>query len=153
VASRATARSSAFSASRLPHPLTIAQTWWNYYANRTRADGDGRPIALTLSHVRSGIVRNFRINAQPFWCNTVADSTNVLYDGMMCNATNTNPAYAGTNLVPNTDGGLQLHMSGVGETDPQRKGINTYRSKNVAMLNWDVCIGFRFLRIASEPTL
>jgi galacturan 1,4-alpha-galacturonidase len=74
---------------------SAAQTWWNYFATRTRADGDGRPIALTLSHARRAAVRNFRVNAPPFWCNTVADSAGVVYDGMVCNATNTNPAYAG----------------------------------------------------------
>ena len=71
------------------------QVWWNYYTNRTREDGDGRPIAFTLSNVTRGTVRNFRIENQPFWCNTVADSRDVIYDGMLCNATNTNPAFAG----------------------------------------------------------
>ncbi|KAF7798140.1 hypothetical protein EIP86_009356 [Pleurotus ostreatoroseus] len=72
------------------------QVWWDYYANRTRLDGDGRPIALTLSDVTRGTVRGFRIEEQPFWCNAVAQSKEVVYDGMLCNATNTNPAFFGT---------------------------------------------------------
>jgi polygalacturonase len=83
----------------LPHTHPHDQTWWTYFANRTRADGDGRPIALTLSHARNAVVRALRIHAQPFWCNTVADSADVLYDGMACNATNTNAAYAGMKCV------------------------------------------------------
>lgn len=71
------------------------QTWWSYYGNKSRSDGDGRPIALTLSNVTRGTVKNFRIEAQPFWCNTVADSKDVVYDGMYCNATNQDPLYAG----------------------------------------------------------
>ena len=71
------------------------QTWWSFYGNKSRSDGDGRPIAFTLSHVTNGVVRNFRIESQPFWCNTVADSRNVVYDGMYCNATNEDPLYVG----------------------------------------------------------
>ncbi|KAJ3716650.1 pectin lyase-like protein [Lentinula raphanica] len=99
------------------------QTWWNFFSNRTREDGDGRPIALTLYNATRGIIRNFRIESQPFWCNCVAESEDVLYDGMLCNATNTNPEFAGTNLVPNTD------------------GIDTYRSNNITLLNWDITCG------------
>ena len=75
------------------------QTWWSFYGNRSRSDGDGRPIAFTLSHVTRGTVRNFRIESQPFWCNTVADSTDVTYDGMFCNATNQDPLYSGQKFV------------------------------------------------------
>lgn len=71
------------------------RTWWSFYGNRSRSDGDGRPIALTLSNVTRGTVKNFRIESQPFWCNTVADSVDVVYDGMYCNATNENPLYTG----------------------------------------------------------
>lgn len=73
------------------------QTWWSFYAagNRTRADGDGRPIALTLADVARGVVRGFRIEAQPFWCNAVARSREVLYEGMLCNATNADERFAG----------------------------------------------------------
>ena len=64
------------------------QPWWSYFATRTREDGDGRPVAFTLKNVTRGVVRNFRIEAQPFWCNAVADSQDVLYDGMTCVAEN-----------------------------------------------------------------
>ncbi|TFK52947.1 pectin lyase-like protein [Heliocybe sulcata] len=110
------------------------QTWWTYYANRTREDGDGRPIAFTLSHVARGLVKDFRIEAQPFWCNTVADSEDVVYDGMYCNATNTDPAYFGTNVVPNTD------------------GIDTYRSDRISLTNWDITCGDDCLAIKGNTT-
>jgi galacturan 1,4-alpha-galacturonidase len=73
------------------------QVWWSYYSanNITREDGDGRPVALTVSNVTNGVVRNFRIEQQPFWCNAVADSKNVVYDGMLCNATNEDPRFKG----------------------------------------------------------
>lgn len=71
------------------------QKWWSFYGNGTREDGDGRPVALTLSNVTRGTVANFRIESQPFWCNAVADSKDVVYDGMYCNATNQDPLYAG----------------------------------------------------------
>ncbi|KAI0826183.1 pectin lyase fold/virulence factor [Irpex lacteus] len=110
------------------------QKWWTYFSNRTREDGDGRPIAFTLSHVTRGTVRNFRIENQPFWCNTVADSKDVIYDGMLCNATNTDPAFAGQNVVPNTD------------------GLDTYRSDNVQLLNWDITCGDDCLAIKGNST-
>ncbi|KAK7683589.1 hypothetical protein QCA50_013427 [Cerrena zonata] len=110
------------------------QTWWSFYGNRSRSDGDGRPIAFTLSNVTRGTVRDFRIESQPFWCNTVAQSQGVVYDGMMCNATNTDPLYAGQNIVPNTD------------------GINTYRSDNVSLLNWDITCGDDCLAIKGNST-
>jgi len=110
------------------------QTWWSFYGNKSRSDGDGRPIAFTLSNVTNGVVRNFRIESQPFWCNTVADSKNVVYDGMYCNATNTDPLYVGQNVVPNTD------------------GINTYRSDNVTLLNWDITCGDDCLAIKGNST-
>ncbi|KAI0795696.1 pectin lyase fold/virulence factor [Abortiporus biennis] len=110
------------------------QTWWSFYGNRSRSDGDGRPIAFTLSNVTDGTVRDFRIESQPFWCNTVADSKNVIYDGMYCNATNQDGTYAGQNIVPNTD------------------GINTYRSDNVSLLNWDITCGDDCLAIKGNST-
>jgi galacturan 1,4-alpha-galacturonidase len=75
------------------------QTWYNFYPTYTKADGDGRPITLTLSHVKKATIRDFHIASPPFWCNTIADSSDVVYDGMVCNATNTNPAYAGRKCV------------------------------------------------------
>ncbi|KAE9400047.1 pectin lyase-like protein [Gymnopus androsaceus JB14] len=110
------------------------QIWWDFFSNRTKDDGDGRPISLTLNNVTRGIIRNFRIEAQPFWCNCVAESQDVVYDGMLCNATNTNPEFAGTNLVPNTD------------------GIDTYRSDNVSLLNWDITCGDDCLAIKGNTT-
>jgi galacturan 1,4-alpha-galacturonidase len=71
------------------------QTWWSYYATRTRLDGDGRPISLTLWKAVNGVIRNFRIQSPPFWSNAVAQSNNIIYDSMFVNATNTDPLYKG----------------------------------------------------------
>ena len=71
------------------------QAWWSYYATRTREDGDGRPVSLTLSNVTGAKIKAFRIEKQPFWCNAIADSRDVVYDGMFCNATNEDPAFVG----------------------------------------------------------
>ncbi|THH11155.1 hypothetical protein EW145_g825 [Phellinidium pouzarii] len=99
------------------------QPWWDYYTSHVRDDGDGRPLSLTLHEVERGVIRNFRIQSPPFWCNAVTNSRDVLYDGMTCNATNTNPEFYGQNIVPNTD------------------GIDTYRSNNITLRNWDVTCG------------
>jgi len=101
------------------------QAWWTYYANRTRADGDGRPVALTVWKAKRAVIRNFRIESPPFWANAVAESTDVTYDGMFVNATNTDPRLSATglNAVYNTD------------------GIDTYRSSNIRMRNWDITCG------------
>ncbi|KAE9404094.1 pectin lyase-like protein [Gymnopus androsaceus JB14] len=110
------------------------QIWWNFFSNLTKDDGDGRPISLTVYRATRGIIRNFLIDSQPFWCNCVAESRDVIYDGMLCNATNTNPEFAGTNLVPNTD------------------GIDTYRSDNISLLNWDITCGDDCLAIKGNTT-
>ncbi|THH14431.1 hypothetical protein EW146_g5896 [Bondarzewia mesenterica] len=114
--------------------LPRAQPWWSYYANRTREDGDGRPISFTLSNARNARISNFQVIAPPFWCNAVADSEDVVYDGMKCNATNTDPAGAGKNLVPNTD------------------GIDTYRSNRLTLNNWDVTCGDDCLAVKGNTT-
>ncbi|KAF9078348.1 pectin lyase-like protein [Rhodocollybia butyracea] len=110
------------------------QIWWDFFSNRTKDDGDGRPISLTVFNATRGTIRNFRVESQPFWCNCVAESQDILYDGMLCNATNTNPEFAGTNLVPNTD------------------GIDTYRSDNITFLNWDITCGDDCLAIKGNTT-
>ncbi|KAJ8082262.1 hypothetical protein PM082_008110 [Marasmius tenuissimus] len=110
------------------------QPWWSFFATRTREDGDGRPISFTLNNVTNGLVRDFRVESPPFWCNTVSHSKNVTYDGMHCNATNQDPAFAGRNIVPNTD------------------GINTYRSDQVAMRNWEITSGDDCLAIKGNST-
>ncbi|KAF5337916.1 hypothetical protein D9758_013112 [Tetrapyrgos nigripes] len=110
------------------------QVWWDFFTNHTREDGDGRPIAFTLNNVTNGVVRNFRIESQPFWCNTVSHSRNVVYDGMYCNASNSNPKFFGQNIVPNTD------------------GINTYVSDNVTLLNWDITCGDDCLAVKGNTT-
>ncbi|KAK7023893.1 pectin lyase fold/virulence factor [Favolaschia claudopus] len=110
------------------------QPWWEYFTSHAKADGDGRPISLTVYRAEHGIIRDFAIEAPPFWCNTVADSKSVIYDGMRCNASNANPAFAGTNIVPNTD------------------GINTYRSDDIALMNWDVTCGDDCLAIKGNST-
>ena len=71
------------------------QLWWSWYGNATRLDGDGRPVAFTLSHVARATVRNFRVDAPPFWCNAVADSRDVVYDGMVCVAENADERWFG----------------------------------------------------------
>ena len=58
---------------------------------RRAADGAG----VSTRARQLAAVRGFRVEGQPFWCNTVAESRDVLYDGMYCNATNTNPLYYG----------------------------------------------------------
>lgn len=78
------------------------QPWWSYFATHTREDGDGRPVAFTLKNVTRGVVKDFRIEAQPFWCNAVADSREVVYDGMYCNATNQDPTFVGQKWVAHT---------------------------------------------------
>ncbi|KAH7096844.1 pectin lyase-like protein [Auriculariales sp. MPI-PUGE-AT-0066] len=110
------------------------QTWWEYYQSHAKADGDGRPISLTLHEAKNAVVRNFRIESPPFWCNTVAQSSDVVYDGMYCNATNANPIYTGKNIVPNTD------------------GICTYRSDTVILRNWDITCGDDCLAIKGNST-
>ena len=75
------------------------QPWWEYFQNHTREDGDGRPLSLTLYETQNAVVRNFYIQSPPFWCNCVANSDGVVYDGMTCNATNSNPAYFGKKSV------------------------------------------------------
>ncbi|KAL0946285.1 hypothetical protein HGRIS_012535 [Hohenbuehelia grisea] len=110
------------------------QPWWSFFATRTRADGDGRPISFTIWRATTALIKNFRITSPPFWCNTVAESRGVVYDGMYCNATNTDPQFAGQNVVPNTD------------------GINTYRSSDVSLLNWDVTCGDDCLAIKGNST-
>ncbi|KAG6857489.1 hypothetical protein H0H87_002114 [Tephrocybe sp. NHM501043] len=69
--------------------------WWSHFQTVQKADGDGRPISLTLWKAKRGIVRNFRIESPPFWANTAAESSDIVYDGMYVNATNTDPLYAG----------------------------------------------------------
>lgn len=59
----------------------------------------------------------------PFWANAIAESKNVLYDGMYINATNTDRRWENQTVVWNTD------------------GIDTYRSDRITMKNWDVTCG------------
>ncbi|KAI5116611.1 hypothetical protein M0805_004830 [Coniferiporia weirii] len=110
------------------------QPWWDYYTTVPRLDGDGRPLSLTLYQATHGEIRDFSIKDQPFWCNAVAESSNILYDGMTCNATNTNPAFFGQNIVPNTD------------------GINTYRSDSVTLKNWDITCGDDCIAVKGNTT-
>jgi galacturan 1,4-alpha-galacturonidase len=88
--------------------LNFCQPWWNFFTTTPRLDGDGRPISLTLFRAVRGVIRNFAIEAQPFWCNCVAESQSVVYDGMRCNASNTNPAFAGQKYVLEN---LRLHST------------------------------------------
>jgi len=110
------------------------QPWWDFFTTVPREDGDGRPISLTLFRAVRGVIRNFVIEAQPFWCNCIAESQSVVYDGMKCNASNTNATFFGQNIVPNTD------------------GIDTYRSDDIALLNWDITCGDDCLAIKGNST-
>ncbi|KAG6828720.1 hypothetical protein H0H92_006949 [Tricholoma furcatifolium] len=110
------------------------QPWWNYFTTVPRLDGDGRPISLTVYQAARAIIRNFRIVSPPFWSNCVAESEDILYDGMYVNATNTNPEFAGQNIVPNTD------------------GINTFRSDRITLQNWDITCGDDCLAIKGNST-
>ncbi|KAF9451094.1 glycoside hydrolase family 28 protein [Macrolepiota fuliginosa MF-IS2] len=110
------------------------QPWWTFFTSHTREDGDGRPISLTLWQAVRGVIRNFRIESPPFWSNTAAESQDILYDGMFVNASNTNPSFAGQNIVPNTD------------------GINTYRSDKITLLNWDITCGDDCLAIKGNSS-
>ncbi|EGO26829.1 glycoside hydrolase family 28 protein [Serpula lacrymans var. lacrymans S7.9] len=118
------------------------QPWWDYYTTVPRLDGDGRPLALTLYNVTAGRVTNFRIESPPFWCNAVAESKNVVYDGMVCNATNTNPEFYGQ-ISSRT-----LMAEGFVLTI----GIDTYRSDSVTLINWDVTTGDDCLAIKGNTT-
>ncbi|KAH9476394.1 Putative galacturan 1,4-alpha-galacturonidase A [Psilocybe cubensis] len=71
------------------------QTWWSYFATHTREDGDGRPIALTVFNATRATIKNFRIESPPFWSSAVAQSQDVVFDGMYINATNEDPLYIG----------------------------------------------------------
>ncbi|KAG6917365.1 hypothetical protein DXG01_002830 [Tephrocybe rancida] len=71
------------------------QPWWSYFQTHARADGDGRPISLTLWKAQRATIKNFRIESPPFWSNAAAESSEIVYDGMHVNATNTDPLYAG----------------------------------------------------------
>ncbi|KAI9567789.1 pectin lyase fold/virulence factor [Boletus coccyginus] len=96
--------------------------------------GDGRPLSLTLYQLTRGHVQNFRVESLPFWCNAVAESTDVVHNGMSCNSTNTNSQFLGRNIVQNTD------------------GIDTYRSDGVTLLNWDVTTGDDCLAFKGNTT-
>lgn len=77
-------------------PLKLLnQPWWELFTTRPREDGDGRPISLTVWRATRAIIRNFRIESPPFWSNAVAESQDVTYDGMLVNASNTDPQFAG----------------------------------------------------------
>lgn len=71
------------------------QPWWIYFTTHAKADGDGRPIALTLSNATNGRIRDFAIRRPPFWANTIANSRDVVYEGMYVNATNEAAGYEG----------------------------------------------------------
>ncbi|KAH9846069.1 pectin lyase fold/virulence factor [Lenzites betulinus] len=110
------------------------QRWWSWYGNGTRLDGDGRPVALTLSHVARAAVRGFTVDAPPFWCNALADAEDVLYEGMRCVAENSDPLYFGQNIVFNTD------------------GIDTFRASNVTLRDFDITSGDDCLAIKGNST-
>ncbi|KAF8062402.1 pectin lyase fold/virulence factor [Lyophyllum atratum] len=110
------------------------QPWWSYFQTHARADGDGRPISLTLWKATRGVIRNFRVVSPPFWANIAAESSDILYEGMYVNASNADPLYIGKNAVPNTD------------------GINTFRSDKISMLNWDITCGDDCLAIKGNSS-
>lgn len=110
------------------------QYWWSWYGNGTRIDGDGRPVALTVYRAARATIAGFRIEGQPFWCNAIAESQDVVYDGMYCNATNADPLYFNQNIVWNTD------------------GIDTFLSDNISLLNFDITLGDDCIAIKGNST-
>ncbi|EJT99150.1 pectin lyase-like protein [Dacryopinax primogenitus] len=110
------------------------QPWWEYFTQHTKADGDGRPISLTVYQAQRATIKGFRIESPPFWSNCVAESQEITYDGMFVNATNTNSTFFGQNIDPNTD------------------GINTFRSNNINLFNWDITCGDDCLAIKGNST-
>ncbi|EED80507.1 hypothetical protein POSPLDRAFT_104059 [Postia placenta Mad-698-R] len=110
------------------------QYWWSWYGNGTRIDGDGRPVALTVYRAARATIAGFRIEGQPFWCNAIAESQDVVYDGMYCNAANADPLYFNQNIVWNTD------------------GIDTFRSDNISLLNFDITLGDDCIAIKGNST-
>ncbi|KAF9813404.1 hypothetical protein IEO21_05638 [Rhodonia placenta] len=132
------------------------QYWWNWYGTASRLDGDGRPVALTLYRASQGTIANFRIEGQPFWCNAIAESHDVMYDGMYCNATNTNPEYFYDNVVPNTDGEARSFADQPTKATAKlfcfHVGIDTFRSDNVSLLNFDITLGDDCLAIKGNST-
>lgn len=76
-----------------------SKTWWSYFATHTRADGDGRPVSLTIFNATRATINNFRIESPPFWSSAVAESQDVVIDGMYINATNEDPLYVGKKYV------------------------------------------------------
>ncbi|KAF5384153.1 hypothetical protein D9615_003186 [Tricholomella constricta] len=128
------------------------QPWWSYFQTHAKADGDGRPISLTLYKATRGTIRNFRIVSPPFWANTAAESSDIIYDGMYVNATNTDPLYVGKNAVPNTDGKPAVPILWVLRNLNSGAGINTYRSDNISMFNWDVTCGDDCLAIKGNSS-
>ncbi|KAJ9101900.1 hypothetical protein QFC21_003240 [Naganishia friedmannii] len=103
------------------------QVFWSYYFNPanniTKNDGDGRPIAFTIQHASNVVVKDFHIWEPILWSSLIDASYNVTLDGMVINATNTDPLGAGKNWTPNTD------------------GFNTFRSDTISFKNWKVICG------------
>ncbi|KAJ3542061.1 hypothetical protein NMY22_g3649 [Coprinellus aureogranulatus] len=110
------------------------QPWYNHYTHTPRLDGDGRPIAFTLYKAKRAMIKDFNIHFPPFWANAVAESSDVVYDGMYVNATNTNPEFFNQTIVWNTD------------------GIDTYRSDRVTLKNWDVTCGDDCIAVKGNST-
>ncbi|KAF6750979.1 pectin lyase fold/virulence factor [Ephemerocybe angulata] len=96
--------------------------------------GDGRPIAFTVHKARDAVIKDFSILFPPFWASTVAESERVVFDGMVVNATNTDPRWAGQTVVWNTD------------------GIDTYRSDRITLRNWDVTCGDDCIAVKGNST-
>ncbi|TEB32081.1 pectin lyase-like protein [Coprinellus micaceus] len=110
------------------------QPWYNHFTHTPRNDGDGRPISFTLWKAKRAVIKDFNIHFPPFWANAVAESSDILYDGMHINATNTNPEFFNQTVVWNTD------------------GIDTYRSDKITMKNWDVTCGDDCIAVKGNST-
>ncbi|KAJ6605098.1 pectin lyase fold/virulence factor [Mycena sp. CBHHK59/15] len=112
------------------------QAWWEYYTTHMKADGDGRPITLMLYCTTRGVIRNFSIQVQPFWCNTVTESRNIVYDWMCCNARQ-------------RESRLRWDQGRRADADA---GINMFQSDHIALLNWDITCGDDCLAIKGNST-
>lgn len=106
------------------------QAWYDYAAGE--GNKHGRPISLALRGARNGVVRDFKILQPQFWAHVAIDSTDVVYDNCLVNATSYNPdaKYEDKSWLQNTD------------------GINVYRSSNVAINNFvyqggDDCVALK----------
>lgn len=104
------------------------QAWYDYA--KGVGNVHGRPMSMALIGAKNAVVSNWSIKQPQFWAHIVVDSDNVSYDNCYVNATSTSGSFEEKSWLQNTD------------------GIDTYRSRNVAINNFvyqggDDCIAFK----------